>query len=153
VDNAFIQWEERYAVGIAIIDEQHKQLFGLTNALYEFCREGEISARENFKAVLRTAVDYINFHFTMEERIMERVNYPESAEHKRDHLRFVKKVLEESKLFEEGKSFVPHAFVRFLRDWILTHIAVSDKLVVDYILRIKRTGDLTVSLDRDELIF
>lgn len=139
-DNVFVKWEERYAVGIHLIDEQHKQLIELTNSLYLACRQGESVAKEHFGDVLRSAVDYVAFHFSTEEQIMERISYPDFVKHKREHETFVKKVLGDWKEFEEGKSFVPQGFVRFLRDWILSHIAVSDKLFVDYIVRLKKEG-------------
>ncbi|MDR0525856.1 MAG: bacteriohemerythrin [Spirochaetaceae bacterium] len=141
-DNLFVKWENRYAVGIRVIDEQHKQLINLTDALFESCRQGEGFAREHFGEVLSAAVDYVAFHFSTEEQIMIRVNYPEYPAHKQEHEGFVKKVLEDKKRFEKGQSFVPNGFARYLRDWILSHIAVSDKLIVDHILRLKKEGVL-----------
>ncbi|MDR1985709.1 MAG: bacteriohemerythrin [Treponema sp.] len=142
VKEVFVVWEDRYSVGIPSIDEQHKELLVLTNKLYDACRNGEEKAREYFKEVIRGAVEYVQFHFTSEERIMERINFPELAAHKVQHTTFVKQVLEEVKMFESGKSFVPNAFVRFLRDWILTHIAMSDIKYAEYIHTLKKQGTL-----------
>jgi hemerythrin len=141
-ENAFVVWEDRYSVGIPAIDEQHKELLVLTNKLYDACREGEESARGYFKEVIRSAVEYVQFHFTSEERLMERINFPELATHKVQHTQFVKQVLEEVKNFEQGKTFVPNTFVRYLRDWILTHIAMSDIKYAEYIKTLKKQGTL-----------
>jgi hemerythrin len=140
--DTFVVWEERYSMGIPAIDEQHKELLVLTNKLYDACREGEESAREYFREVIRSAVEYVQFHFTSEERLMERINFPELMEHKVQHTHFVKQVLEEVKNFEQGKSFVPNIFVRFLRDWVLTHIAMSDIKYAEYIKTLKKQGTL-----------
>ncbi|MDR0561452.1 MAG: bacteriohemerythrin [Spirochaetaceae bacterium] len=144
-DNVFVRWEDRYEVGIPIIDEQHRQLINLTDSLFEACRQGETYAREHFVDALRAAADYVIYHFSTEEQIMQRTNYPEFPAHKRAHERFVKEVLESRKDFEEGKSFVPYGFARYLRDWILSHIAVSDKLIFDHIMRLKKEGVLNLS--------
>lgn len=139
----FIAWEARYALGIPLIDSQHKELLALTNELYEACRAGDESARKLFKDVVRRTVDYVKFHFTNEEQILERVKYPVIEPHKKEHEAFVKKVLEEVKNFEDGKVFVPNQFVRYLRDWILSHIAVSDKKYAEYIFSLKKEGSLS----------
>ncbi|MDR2535740.1 MAG: bacteriohemerythrin [Treponema sp.] len=141
-EEAFVVWEDRYAIGIPIVDEQHKELLKLTNDLYQACRQGDEKARERFKDAIRSTVDYVKFHFSAEEKIIEGVRYPKIAAHKQEHAGFVREVLEEVKKFESGKTFVPNAFVRFLRDWILTHIAVSDKEYAEYILRLKKEGNL-----------
>ncbi|MDR2535907.1 MAG: bacteriohemerythrin [Treponema sp.] len=141
-EEVFVSWEDRYAIGIQLVDEQHQELLKLTNSLYEACRQGDEKAREHFKDAIRTLVDYVKFHFTTEEQIMERINYPEFGIHKREHEAFVKKVLDGVKDFESGKTFVPNTFVRFLREWVLSHIAMSDKKYADYLLKCKKEGTL-----------
>jgi hemerythrin len=135
---AFVTWEDRYSVGIQLIDDQHKHLIELTNGLYKACLTGTEAARAHFREAIRGTVDYVKFHFTAEEQLLEQINYPGIAAHKREHETFVKKVLADAKDFEEGKKFVPNIFVRFLRDWILAHIAVEDRRYADYILELKK---------------
>jgi hemerythrin len=52
------------------------------------------------------------------------------------------KVLQDVREFEEGKKFVPNIFVRYLRDWILAHIAVEDKKYAEYIHSLKKQRSL-----------
>ncbi|MDR1107591.1 MAG: bacteriohemerythrin [Spirochaetaceae bacterium] len=142
MNDIIVEWDDRYLIGIPLVDDQHKELIRLTNELYESCLLGDEAARETFKSAIRKLVDYVKFHFGAEERILKNINYPEFAVHKRQHEDFVRQVLEEVKNFEEGKKFVPNIFVRFLRDWILTHIAMEDKKYAEYILALKKKGGL-----------
>jgi hemerythrin len=137
----FVPWEDRYAVGIPAIDEQHRRLLDLTNALYDSCREGSTSAQDGFKQAAHSIVEYVKVHFTTEERLMDQVDYPEAASHKAEHKDFARQFLEEVKAFEEGKRFVSLAFANFLKDWILQHIALSDKKMGAYIVKAAKKGD------------
>ena len=139
-DNVFIPWEDRFAVGIPLIDDQHKQLIDLANALHDTCRQGKEFVPEGFKKAVGAAVEYVNVHFSTEEKIMAKVNYPGMAEHKTEHQEFIKKVLAEVKNFEDGAHFVPNRFVVFLRDWTLSHIALMDKKLADYVLGMAKKG-------------
>jgi hemerythrin len=143
-DNIIVEWDDRYLIGIPLVDEQHKELIRLTNRLYESCLQGDQEARESFKAAMRELVDYVKFHFGAEEQILKNINYPDFTGHKKQHEDFVRQVLEEIKNFEGGKKFVPNVFVRFLRDWILTHIAVVDTKYAEYIRALKKKGALKV---------
>jgi hemerythrin len=138
----FVEWEDRFSVGVALIDEQHKKLVDITNDLFRACQSGDEKAREFFRATTHTAVDYVKFHFSTEEQVMERIHYPGMAEHKSQHADFVKEVLANVKNFEEGRKFVPNQFVRFLRDWVLTHIAVTDTKLGAYLIQMKKSGQL-----------
>jgi hemerythrin len=138
-----VEWNERYSVGIPKIDEQHKELLRLTNELYASClKDNDDDAKARFKSTIGAIVNYVSEHFGAEERLFQRIKYPRYAEHKQEHDNFVKKVLEQVKEFSDGKNFVPNNFVRFLKDWILSHIAMSDKLYSEYIFKLKREGKL-----------
>jgi hemerythrin len=145
-DNMIVEWDDRYSIGIPLVDEQHKELIRLTNSLYESCLQGDEAARENFKAAIRELVDYVKFHFGAEEQILKNIKYPGFTVHKKQHEDFVRQVLEEVRNFEEGKKFVPNVFVRFLRDWILTHIAMEDTKYAEYIVALKKRGALKSSI-------
>ncbi|MDR2393404.1 MAG: bacteriohemerythrin [Treponema sp.] len=134
----FITWKDTYSVGIPQIDEQHQELVQLTAALYAACTHGTDAGRVYFKQAIHEIVRYIHFHFSAEEKVMERIEFPELAEHKKQHEHFVKKVLEDVKKFESGKAIVPNTFARFLRDWILTHIAQEDQKYGNHIRYFKK---------------
>ncbi|MDR1231722.1 MAG: bacteriohemerythrin [Spirochaetaceae bacterium] len=138
----FIEWDQRYSVGIPKIDDQHKELVRLTNELYDSCMESNEVMTAKFKSTLSALVRYVSEHFGAEERLLQRVNYPRYIDHKREHEDFVKKILEEVKLFNSGKSFVPNNFVRYLKDWTLSHIAVSDKAYSEYLFSLKKSGKI-----------
>jgi hemerythrin len=138
----FVEWDDRYSVGIPLIDDQHKHLIELTNGLYACCIGRGEDVQACFRDAIRGAVDYVKYHFAAEEKILENVKYPGIAAHKKEHESFVVKILAEVKDFEEGKKFVPNIFVRFLRDWILAHIAVEDKKYAGFILGLKRQDAL-----------
>ena len=126
----FVTWENRYSIGIRIIDDQHKYLLILTNKLYEACRNyghGHTKTQEKFRETIQSAVSYVSIHFSTEEKLMDKTNYPGAPAHKLVHKEFIHKVVKNVNDFEGGKTFVPNNFVRFLRDWILEHIAIQDK--------------------------
>ena len=123
----FVKWDEKLNVGIEEIDEQHKQLVAFTNELYAGCTSGKEEANEQFKNTIKKAVKYVKIHFKTEEDLMVKYDYPYYLAHKKEHGDFVKRILQEVKNFEDKKLFVPNRFVRFLKDWLLRHIALSDQ--------------------------
>jgi hemerythrin len=145
-DDEIVEWDDRYSVAIPLIDEQHKELIRLTNELYKGCLAGEEAARTNFMTAIKGTVDYVKYHFGVEEKLLQSVNYPELAEHKREHEAFVKHILDEVHSFNGGKKFVPNVFVRYLKDWILSHIAVADRKYSAYILNLKKQKALDLAV-------
>jgi hemerythrin len=137
-NEVFVEWDDRYSVGIPLIDSQHRKLIELTSSLYDACLEGTDAAASNFRSAIHSMVDYVKYHFSAEEKLLESSRYPGLTAHRKEHEGFVIKVLQDVRDFEEGKKFVPNVFVRYLRDWILAHIAVEDKKYADYILGLKK---------------
>jgi hemerythrin len=90
---------------------------------------------EYFNRVIQQAVKYIKIHFATEEKIMSAIKYPGFTEHKRYHDMFVLKVIENIQNYETEKHYTLYSFTKFLKDWVLSHIAVMDK---EYFLYIKQ---------------
>ena len=141
-EKKFIDWEERYSLGIPHIDNQHMQLLDIVNDLHKACCVSDSQAMEQFRTALRDTAAYVKTHFSSEEQIMEKFAYPEISEHKKIHAEFAQEILGIAVSFEEGKKLVPNNFVRFLKDYILSHVAITDAKLAVYILELQNTGKM-----------
>ena len=140
--NEIVIWQKSYSVNIPLIDAQHIELVDLTNKLYRSCLKDRDSSKEVFMQVLHRAVGYVGYHFSTEEKVMERVSYPAFAAHKQEHSDFVREVLKTVDDLNKGSYVNPLNFVKYLKDWILTHIAVSDTALGKHLVNLKRSGSL-----------
>lgn len=134
-DKNLIFWDSKFEIGIPIIDAQHKTLVKLCNELYKAISAATETdsheRKEAVKSALRTCVDYVQEHFSEEEKLMQLCNFKGLAAHKAQHHQFGKKVLEKILDFENETYTSSLEFVKFLYDWILSHIAYTDTLYVN----------------------
>ena len=131
---AFIEWDDRFKLGIQLIDRQHERLVFLTNNLHLACLHSTQTANHYFVDTIHQLVDYVNFHFTTEEKLMRLLEFEGYSIHKKGHESFIKEVLIQTEKFSQASHLVPNRFVHFLKDWILGHIAVCDKAMADFVL-------------------
>jgi hemerythrin len=122
-----VKWSPTFSVRIKVIDDQHKELLKLVNDLFNHAGSDKATERAYFAKVIQKAVWYIKVHFGTEEKIMNYTNFSGYAEHKKAHDSFLLAVINTAKNFEAGNKFTQVEFTRFLKDWILTHIAIMDK--------------------------
>jgi hemerythrin len=147
-----VKWSGTFSVGIKLIDDQHKGLLNLVNDLYNHSTGDEASERAYFQKVIQTAVDYVKVHFATEEKIMIATKFPGYAEHKKAHDTFVLTVVDNIREFESGKKFTLSGFTKFLKEWVLTHIAIMDKQYFAYFKNIAtRKSDGKLSITQGDL--
>ena len=140
-DNSdIIAWSENYATGIELIDNQHRELVNLTNALYRACLTGKDAADAAFKDAMSRMVEYVRFHFAFEQKVLASVKYPDYSKHKKQHETLIRNILQAVKKYEKGVKYIPNNFVRTLRDWVFGHIAVFDKTYSLFIIELKKKG-------------
>jgi len=144
VNDIVVTWSPSYATGIRQIDDQHKELITITNMLYKSCLTDN-SEGLSFREAMQRMVEYVVFHFSAEIELLKRTNYPDILNHKKQHEGLVKNILDAVKNYEDGKNFVPNTFVRTLKDWVFSHIAVSDREYASYIADQKKKGLLSDS--------
>ncbi|NLV92725.1 MAG: hemerythrin family protein [Firmicutes bacterium] len=82
-----IAWTPDLAVGVELIDEQHKELFKRINDLFEACNQGK--GKEAVAETIDFLEDYVVVHFTDEQALMRRHRYPQYESHKALHDGFV----------------------------------------------------------------
>ena len=122
----YVKWSDSYSTGVSLIDEQHKGLLDLINDLFNHVSGDEAKERVYFKEVIEQAVQYVKFHFATEEKYMTTINFLGYIEHKKAHDQFVLTVITTIKEFNRGNALTLENFANFLKDWVLSHIAVMD---------------------------
>jgi hemerythrin len=119
------EWNPSYSVGVSQLDEHHQYLISLINILVEAL--GNQDQRSTTGIVLRELAEYAENHFTAEEKLMAETGYPHLSQHKREHERFIVRVAELKKEFDEDSDFDAGKILMFLRSWLLRHIRQIDK--------------------------
>ena len=122
-----IKWSPEYAIGVEIIDNQHKELFNAVNNLLEACSQGK--GKEEAGRILEFLENYVVEHFQTEEGIQKENGFPEYPEHKAAHEGFIRSFIELKKAFEkEGATL---SFVvkinKIIIDWLIQHVTQVDK--------------------------
>ncbi|MDR2479020.1 MAG: bacteriohemerythrin [Treponema sp.] len=148
-----VTWSPTYSVGIKLIDDQHKGLLNLVNDLFNHVSGDEAAERAYFQKVIQQAVQYVKIHFATEEKIMIATNFAGYAEHKKAHDVFVLTVVDNIREFEAGNKFTLSGFTKFLKEWVLTHIAIMDKQYFAYFKRIAtRKADGKLSINQADVV-
>ena len=124
-DKKFISWNDDYSVGIDSIDEQHKKLINLINQLQTAIDYSTGGAYE--REALKELVDYTKTHFTYEEGLMEKSEYPDFEAHKAQHVEMIKKVEDVLSEYEKEPDTAMSNAVNYLKDWLINHINGTDK--------------------------
>jgi hemerythrin len=147
-----VKWSSTFSVGIKLIDDQHKGLLNLVNDLFNHVTGDDAEERVYFQKVIQQAVNYVKVHFATEEKIMIATKFPGYAEHKKAHDTFVLTVVDNIRDFEAGKKFTLSGFTKFLKEWVLTHIAIMDKQYFAYFKNIAtRKGDGKLSITQADV--
>lgn len=124
---ASIIWEPKYSVAIASLDDHHKKLFELINALDSGADQAKI------QATLKELINYTQYHFGKEEEILQANAYPDYGSHMKVHLEFIKKIREFTTSFHSGAGVSLVNLRSYLSDWLADHILVLDKKYAEFL--------------------
>lgn len=122
---AFLNWSDKFSVGVKSLDEQHIVLFDTLNELHAAMMRGQ--ARNIAGPLLHKLVNYTHDHFAAEEATMASVGYPDLARHRLKHQELGKQVEEYVQRFENGDITVSVHLLNFLSDWLTKHIQGEDQ--------------------------
>ena len=122
---SIIQWDDSLAIGHAVIDAQHKELFALTGWLYEKIMDGREPA--DLKILLMEVYKYTLFHFGEEEKLMHKGNYSGAHEHQLQHEEFIRVLDNVAAKARQADNTVEKEVLNWLVAWLVTHISLVDR--------------------------
>ena len=128
----YVEWKDEYSVGIDSIDRQHKKLLNLINQLQTAV---DYSTGEEFERdALDELVNYTKTHFSYEEGLLEKNNYPGFEPHKEQHNQMIKHVEEVLAEYEKDHDTAMSNAVDYLKDWLINHINGTDKKYSSFLI-------------------
>ena len=122
-------WSEDFEVRIDSVDQQHKRLVALVNALGDKLAADSLSF-EDAKALIAEAADYAKYHFSEEEKLMRlfSVDLRHVEAHYDQHTKFLAYA---SSIFldlrEENFVAACRQLLNFLISWLGLHILTQDR--------------------------
>lgn len=121
----FIVWDGKYQIGHKVIDRQHQKIISMINQLFEAIRSSE--GRQSSQTILKELARYTNIHFTFEEKVMRKINFPEYDDHKKLHDELMVRTLELKERNAASDLDISNEVLQFLKSWWLNHIQELDR--------------------------
>lgn len=122
-----IQWDDTYSVGVAKMDQEHRNIVSIINLMVDRPNVSEHS--ETFSDILGQLTTYAYEHFEHEEELLEAYDFPALAAQKREHQAFRRKIaLFCLKVMDEENppAGASEELLSYLLAWWKDHILVSD---------------------------
>ena len=131
-----VLWNDRFATGIPIVDEQHRTLIGIINDLNDGLGNGQ--SMEQFVRTLGTLLENTVQHFATEENFMALHRFGGLEGHRLEHRLLLEEVgALQAQVGLPSIALRPQDIPRFLGDWLGHHIQEHD---FEYVRFLKANG-------------
>ncbi len=127
-----IEWQKNLEIGIGTVDNQHRELFRCFNGLLEACNAGK--GRDEVMKVLLFLDSYIRSHFSEEEELQVRFNYPGYPAHREQHVKFIKRAEELERRFRDEGATISLVVEtnQTMVNWLIQHISKVDREFAEF---------------------
>ena len=117
-------WSTEYNINVKRLDVQHRLLVKLVDNLHDAW-----VARVD-KAVLKDLLvellEFSQIHFSFEEQLMKEYDFPDSADHQKQHRILLRRLNELVTLASSQKPPTSYSAYDIVTDWALVHITDQD---------------------------
>lgn len=128
-----IRWDDKYLIGVDIVDEQHKELFRIAGQAFDLLKDEFVDDKyDRVIEIIEELKTYAVHHFETEEKYMLDIGYKKYFSHKVIHEDFIGKVskVDLEKMDDNQEEYLL-SIITFVVDWIEQHILGTDKLIVE----------------------
>lgn len=131
-------WRPSMMLNYPPLDDEHKGFLTVVNQAFLAAQVDDFPMIEK---VFEKCYAYARNHFSHEESIMERIQFPDIENHMKSHQVFIHNVSEMRQQYDvapnaEEKRKIAKALANFLNVWLLGHIMSRDKILKPYLTRL-----------------
>ena len=126
-----VEWQDSLSIGVLEVDIQHKLLFDKFNAFLFACKNQMESDSDGIFRLFWFLEAYTVTHFKEEEKLMQRVAYPDYLKHREKHQAFaaeVAKLKEQLRTVGATQALVS-TMTMFITNWLVEHISTMDRAI------------------------
>lgn len=123
---SFFNWTPDMSVGVDRIDEDHKGLISILNKLADSLEESQTLDDELINKCFLSLIRYTEVHFTREEEMLKAVEYPDLADHRKEHQVFIEEIMEMRETFKDAQEDTRRNLLNYLKGWLNSHILIED---------------------------
>ena len=125
-------WEDRFNIGVDIIDKEHKKLFRIMNRLFS-ANGQESKSQWACQEGIKYFKDHAMKHFAEEEVYMASIGYEGFETHRRLHNNFRQRTLPALERELEQTGYSPDSVSHFLgvcAGWLIGHTLTEDRAII-----------------------
>lgn len=127
---ALINWDSIFSIGIEAIDRQHRQLFEIGDRLHAAWLQR--ADRAAMCRIFGELLEYTGYHFAEEERLMQRMGYPDLERHRGYHAKLVDLVRQYYAQLQAGVPEIEARALDFVKMWLTAHVLGTDREIGAY---------------------
>ena len=121
----FVKWSKDLELGVDFVDADHKVLINLLNQINDCIDQHEESTIVG--SVLEALVEYTDYHFRREEKMLEACGFPGLEAHKETHHELSGQVRQIYTDYQKNPWDIrPQDILAFLKTWLIEHIMGHD---------------------------
>lgn len=117
-----IEWSDEFSVGVDELDQQHKLLVNLINKLID--NHGVPIDPETVPRVLGGLLNYVQQHFSLEEELMAKHDFPGLEDHRKHHQGFTEALIN---IGNNSEDLSAEELLVYLDEWLRSHIIHDDQ--------------------------
>ncbi|MDP2878828.1 MAG: bacteriohemerythrin [Sulfuricella sp.] len=117
--------ESRHCIGIAAIDDQHREIIGRVNLIADAV--DQVNRHEAAQEMMDDLILFACEHFALEERLMTEYGFPDLEEHIAEHLGLLQQLNNLRNALHTPSPAKAALVSAFITDWAEQHILQFDK--------------------------
>ena len=131
---------KKLLLDIPKIDGRHNKLFELFKLIDKVPEGFNKNDSKHLETIISELEDYIEYHLSLEEELMQDTGYEDIENHKKQHRYFIKRIKEMRLEFNYMNPLLLDKINVFIKKWFISHIILCDqecKITIINYLRIK----------------